>query len=119
MNTRPMPCPTRQPVCLEPLIAGETGQWAITITDQDDAPVNLAGATMEMRIAARGAVAASLAIGAGLQVTDAAAGQTLATLATGAMQPWLYDVHVITTDSGGRTHITPASLRILPQPTAP
>ena len=113
-----MSCPTRKPVCLPDLIQGETGQWQITITDQDDVTVNIAGASIEFRLTARGTVAASLTTSPGIQVTNAAAGQILATLNTAALQPWLYDVHLITTDTGGRTHMTAASLRILPKPTS-
>lgn len=113
-----MSCPSRKVTCLPNLIQGETGQWAITITDQDDVPVNLTGAAIEFRVTARGTVAASLTGSPGIQVTNAAAGQILATLSTAALEPWLYDVHLITTDTGGRTHMTPASLRILPKPTS-
>lgn len=113
-----MSCPTRKPVCLPDLIQGETGQWQITITDQDDAAVNLTAATIEFRLTARGLVAASLTGAPGIQVTNAAAGQLTATLPTLALEPYLYEVHLLTTDVGGRTHITPASLRILPKPTS-
>lgn len=113
-----MTCPSRKSICLADLISGETGQWAITITDQDDVAVNLTGASIEFRLTARGTVAASLTIGSGIQVTNAAAGQVIATLATANLQPWQYDVHLITTDTVGRTHMTPALLRILPKPTS-
>lgn len=116
-----MSCPTRKPVCLPDLIQGETGQWQITITDQDDVAVNITGAAIEFRLTARGVVAASLSVGSGVQVTNGPAGQCLATLpavTTLALSPWLYDVHLITIDTGGRTHITPASLRVLPKPTS-
>lgn len=113
-----MSCPTRKAVCLPNLIQGETGQWAITITDQDDVPVNVTGAAIEFRVTARGIVAATLTTSPGLQVTNAALGQIVVTLATASLEPWHYDVHLITTDNGGRTHMTPASLRILPKPTS-
>lgn len=113
-----MSCPSRKSVCLADLISGETGQWEITITDQDDVAVNLTGASIEFRLTARGVVAASLTIGSGIQVTNAVGGKILATLATANLQPWQYDVHLITTDNAGRTHMTPASLRILPKPTS-
>jgi hypothetical protein len=113
-----MPCPSRKAVCLPDLIAGETGQWEITITDQDDVPVNVTGASIEFRVTARGLVVASLTSSPQLQVTDAVNGKVLATLATATLEPWQYDVHLITTDTGGRKHITPALVRILPQPTS-
>lgn len=116
-----MSCPPRKAVCLPDLIQGETGQWQITITDQDDVAVNITDAAIEFRLTARGIVAASLNVGSGVQVTDGPAGQCIATLPAGTtltLSPWLYEVHLITTDIGGRTHITPASLRLLPKPTS-
>jgi len=113
-----MSCPARKAVCLSDLIAGETGQWRIIITDQDDIAVNVTGATIEFRLTARSIVAASLTVGSGIQVINGPAGEILATLPTANLNAWQYEVHLITTDTGGRTHITPASLRILPKPTS-
>lgn len=117
-----MSCVAARPVeCLDPLIAGETGQWTTKVVDQDGAPVDVTGASFSWVLTQDGVEHVRLNASPGIQLTNPAAGVILVRLAaegSAALSPGWYNGFFTAIDVFGNKHVTPFTLQILPPPPA-